>query len=486
MERCRFPFHVRFDDAVFEELADFRGVRFLAGVSFQNATFKQNATFNRSQCDGTLNFYGATFRGHAHFIGLIVPSGIVSFEGIEVAGEFRIGDSQIQQLLNLSEATFNSVFDCTDAKFHGIVNMESTVFYGDASFLRTEFNGPARFGEVAFEAKAGFKRTSFEVAPTYVSTKFLGITDFDSAVFERGADFIFTQFDWTNFHGSVSKGALDFYRCIMRGDIHLGVTLDELGLLRLTECGTDFATDSSGRQLPREAIQADYRPSGSPSIYLSHVDLSRAFLRSLSPDGLRFKDVENLEQLKMNNVAFSRRKVADEVDLDSLPEGDGSRPTASEVEGVYRGLRRNHEGRGDLVGSHVWYVAEMEVGRRFASKWGLRWFARSFYKWTSDYGLSALRPIAILLASFLLGTLLLSCLPEGGCAVRVEPNQDSYCVDIWTSARTTILALFFQDPPSGVELSGIGSDAIWLLLRVTGAGMLVAMAVAFRNQVARR
>ena len=48
-----------------------------------------------------------------------------------------------------------------------------------------------------------------------------------------------------------------------------------------------------------------------------------------------------------------------------------------------------------------------------------------------------------------------------------------------------LLAIFLQSPPSGVVFFGVLGQVVWLLLRVTGAAMLLSIGVAFRNQVSR-
>jgi hypothetical protein len=48
-----------------------------------------------------------------------------------------------------------------------------------------------------------------------------------------------------------------------------------------------------------------------------------------------------------------------------------------------------------------------------------------------------------------------------------------------------LLAIFLQAPPSGIVMSGVLGQVVWLILRVTGAAMLLSIGIAFRNQVAR-
>jgi hypothetical protein len=171
-------------------------------------------------------------------------------------------------------------------------------------------------------------------------------------------------------------------------------------------------------------------------------------------------------------------RIADEDDLED-PKIVGERPSPEEVERLYTALRKNHEDRNDRYGAHEWYWSEMEFGRRHAHT-RLTYLARTFYRLTSDYGLSALRPACSLLAALSAAFCLYLISWKGIC-----PVSGGSCVGWVENVKVVLLAVFLQPPPQGIALEGVAANVVWIILRVFGAAMLISIGVAFRNQVAR-
>jgi cobalamin synthase len=108
------------------------------------------------------------------------------------------------------------------------------------------------------------------------------------------------------------------------------------------------------------------------------------------------------------------------------------------VERLYAALRKLYEDRHDTVQAHGWYWAQMEVGRHHSTK-GFRRLARNFYKGTSDYGRSASRPAAWLLAILILGFLLYTIPWKEVC-----PIVEGECAGTTEAIKVVMLAVCFS------------------------------------------
>jgi hypothetical protein len=212
------------------------------------------------------------------------------------------------------------------------------------------------------------------------------------------------------------------------------------------------------------------------------MTLAGVQLRWLNASDLSFRGALDVEKAVFTDIDWPRDEtdkrflLRDERDLKAAPE------LAEEVERIYRSIRKNFEDRGARVVAHDWYFSEMEVGR-FHSARRLTRLARWFYKQTSNYGLSALRPAVCLLMAAVVAFLLFSIPSMEICPVVRDAGAD--CVGWANRLEVVLLAIFLQPVPAEASLTGPLSVLTWLLLRIVGAAMLVSFAVAFRNQVAR-
>jgi hypothetical protein len=383
----------------------------------------------------------------------------------------------------LSPGRFNGEANFFGTTFAG-VNFSWITFTGDAIFSNATFDGDALFHGASFNRVADFSETTFRSDANFSSTTFFGWTQFSKATFEREASF------------SSAK-------------------LKDNGRLLIVEAGNSPGPNG---------------PMGPAEIRFYGTSMAAVELERLDGGEIRFREAIDIEKLSISDVKWpiqgSGHRVADEDDLEvSLKSADkradtaGDGPTWQQVERIYRSLRKNHEDRNDRVGAHKWYYAEMEIGRRYptreqrragaaeqkrtqmaqerpgfvsrtsgrlAERYPMRHFARNFYKWTSNYGLSAIRPAVWLLSIALVAFgLFMTPSPEVCPALEKMRAGVQVCAGAEDVAKTVLLAIFFQPVPDGLVFVGFTGQAVWLLIRLIGAAMLLSIGVAFRNQVAR-
>jgi hypothetical protein len=371
---------------------------------------------------------------------------------------------------------------------------------------------------VTFPRRAEFFRTKFDGGADFIEATFAGkIVNFREADFEGSADFTRATFG----------GRADFFQVRVAGDASfIHAIFVEDGGLQIVEAG-------SKERSTLDILQGT-PPQGAASMLFYGTSLDAVDLEKMDGSKIRFREALNIDKLTFREVKWpvhgSGYKVADEEDLKARIEAIRLGKPSSykrgeftwhEVERIYRSLRKIHEDRNDRVGAHKWYYAEMEIGRRYPTwrqrraeaaeqrralatestkresvlsrssqqlneLFPLRHFSRNFYKWTSNYGLSAIRAALWLL---LIGLVAfgLFMIPSPEICPSVEANRAGIrmCVGAEGVAKTVMLSIFFQPPPEGISFSGFLGQAVWLLTRLFGAAMLLSIGVAFRNQVAR-
>jgi uncharacterized protein YjbI with pentapeptide repeats len=395
---------------------------------------------------------------------------------------------------NFGAATFTGDAVFRIATFTGDDDFGGATFTGEADFRGATFTGEAYFGRATFTGYAHFSPATFTGNADFISATFAGSTDFIGATFTR-----YARFEDATFAGGITFWHATFTRAVSFN--HATFTGDASFNHATFTGSADFRdatfigdADFSDATIAQKAQFASLKLADQPRLSLrrcslAKVELRSLDLRSLGPGVIRLAYADEIERLTLRDVKWpekdNRPRTADEVDLDDDDLAPEKRPSSDEVERVYRGLRKNHEDRGDRVGGHGWYFSEMEVGRIHAKRSSLKRVARGFYKATSNYGLSAIRP-AIWLGVAVAVSLVLFSLGAGWCPARlaVDPATEA-CVGLQDRLQVALLAIFLQAPSSGIVLSGVLGQIVWLVLRITGAAMLLSIGIAFRNQIAR-
>jgi uncharacterized protein YjbI with pentapeptide repeats len=496
---ARFLGRVNFRDAVFHEsavfescqfgrdrddLTDFREARFMKGARFDSCNFAGEAKFDDARGHDAVAFTDCEFGRVASFIASHFESR-VSFSGVEFDSASAWGYAEFSDEVEFRDCEMGEMF-LNDVSFPKMLIFDQTQFE-EANFYDCIFDGPvvltrcgvrrnASFLDCEFRGLAKFDLGDFN--DTYVRSRFL-----DHAIF------------WgmclkghTTFSRSRVEGVLEIVACAVEGSLDLDLAVGPAGQVTMKEVGRQFVERVGGQTYEELVKKPNWNVlDGSARVYFGPMHLDRVELRDCDVSEYRFRNAVGIESLAVYDVTWPRRGVAyrvgDELDLAEPGKKSNARPTPGEVERICRAFRKNFEDKRDRVGAHGWYVAEMEVGRRYAPKLSLTRLARTFYKATAEYGFSAIRPAVILVIAAAAALALLSVDATSMCVVSVE--SPSVCAGWETTMRVVLLAIFLQGPPPEALLGGLIAEVIWITLRVSGAAMLIAIAVAFRNQVAR-
>ena len=151
---AKFGVDVRFNDAIFEQLASFKNVQVGNIANFQNAQFKDGADFDSSTFGLDARFNESIFDGKATFTNL-----------------------RVANKADFQKATFDDE-----------VSFESSILDRDAVLTGATFNGPANFDYLTV-------------------ARFLYI---DRTTFNHALSFIYTTVGWPYFKGAVFNGSVDF------------------------------------------------------------------------------------------------------------------------------------------------------------------------------------------------------------------------------------------------------------------------------------
>jgi hypothetical protein len=172
-----------FIEAMFEKLADFRGVNFILAANFSQAIFKKTADFRDTRIKSLLTFEGASFEGFAKFSGKdnkhnSWPQGNLNFSSVDIEKPEKISF----QIVELKPDSFINTdvrkFDFTDIKWK-IKNF---------AFDWSRFNNILFWKEEAKRRESGYERLE-------VVYRRLAINAEESAHYRQASKFRFTAFD---------------------------------------------------------------------------------------------------------------------------------------------------------------------------------------------------------------------------------------------------------------------------------------------------
>jgi uncharacterized protein YjbI with pentapeptide repeats len=323
-----------------EHQGDFRHVFFSGPIDFSNETFGIESLFFRATFKARARFYDAEFFGRASFVG----------------------------------AAFEARADFEDVTFHRGADFEA------ATFLAVNFRD-ATFGAVD-EEETNFQHATFEEAD------FRDSTFENEAVFDRSFE---TRED-------VQIAGAMFSGCEFRDDVLL--------------CGGSEENRAfAGGKVDFE----DVTVAPDASLHFRYADLSQCRLLRTDLRDVEFTGVKWCEDVSSDgryfNEWFRRVGIYDEI-YEQNQEGsseeagaDGeeksdseSVPSWSEIERLYRQLKRNYEDRGDFPRAGDFHMGE-KVARRQISQ--TQWDAQVLlyaYRALSKYGERAL-PAALWLAT---------------------------------------------------------------------------------------
>lgn len=431
-------------------LADWADFHFPDRAFFASTSFLPDADFSGATFEKKLVFVGTSFRGAARFSNSIFNEGLHAY-GFTRFGETDFAFATFRQDAIFHDVEFEEKADFSHAAFQALAIRQVTL-HGDGVFRGATFSEGLHLEDVAFGADADFTRTSM--------------------------------------------ARLGFDVVAVAGEVRLEPLLDREGSAILSRVGRDVVRPDRPPGPRRLAVRRpgeSLEVTGPAAIRMSGLSLGQVELRSLDASELRLRGSRDAEKLTWLDVRWPQvrdgYRLADEDDIErALRKEKARRPRrgadqrrVEQVEQIYRGLRRNLEERGDRVGAHRWYFAEMEIGRRYSRHVFTR-VARGFYRWTSGYGLSAIRA-GVAFAMVALIAFLLFMVPWAG--ICPLDRTGGSCVGWQGAIKAVLMAVSLQSPPDEIDLAGFAGNLVWLFARFGGAAMLVSIGVAFRNQIAR-
>jgi Pentapeptide repeats (9 copies) len=128
---CHIGEDARFDYAVFQGPARFRGTVFGGAVSLCGAVFHEHAWLERSVFTGPARFDTVTFHGDAWF-GEAVLAGRTSFTVATFGGHAWFGGCEMRGPIDFTEATFLRSAGFRGAVVRASVNLDGATFVGPA------------------------------------------------------------------------------------------------------------------------------------------------------------------------------------------------------------------------------------------------------------------------------------------------------------------------------------------------------------------
>ncbi len=166
----------QFEQAIFEDEANFVGVTFKGVARFDGATFEGVAQFEGNWFrDADVWFDGAIFQHDARFHGVGFRSAY--FGGVRFRGDAWFEDAWFRRGAWFFGTTFQG-----DAWFNRVR------FHRRAQFRRATVQGAAVFASSLFKGYAGFGEASFDGAVWFTESVFLRDAGFDGATFRRAQD----------------------------------------------------------------------------------------------------------------------------------------------------------------------------------------------------------------------------------------------------------------------------------------------------------
>ena len=348
---------VSFASAKFKGLVSFQKAAFAGNVSFANAEFSDIAQFRGSEFDGDADFTEARF----HSAAIIC--------GVYFAKRSRFGKSKFEELVVFENTSFGGRAKFDDAQF-GTASFKKCTFRKGPDFTRASFSGPAIFQRIRVK-KGETDLREAQVSSVFVleKSRFQGAASFFLTQFEKGAMFKELVFEKkAGFMGAEFGGFVIFDRGTFRGDAGF-TNVDFKGIVAFQ--GTVFEQDadfSSVRGRGNLAL-ADTIFQKIPNFCQAHFDAAPAF------DGLG----------PMTPPSWSS----------TANDGDDE---LFEPQAKWRALRRLARQGGDFHRELQFLKGEMKSRRGREVFYWIGWA----YQITADFGLSVMRPAALLALSMLL------------------------------------------------------------------------------------
>jgi uncharacterized protein YjbI with pentapeptide repeats len=455
------PIKAKFDNAVFHGTVNFKNIT-IRSCSFFKATFKNNTSFLKTNFKGNTTFSSAIFEKHTDF-SIINFNGSalfnnakfydnlffndVTFHNIASFNSSRMGCRNSHALIEFKKVTFDNDTTFHDAKAIGRLNMIDTTFNGSTIFWDfftkricefctcffkgepTEFDGSKFIGEKTrlfrcrFYHGASFKKVKFRNIVTFENTDFYDGISFVDTAFNGKAIFQDTTFKGYSLFEGTEKPIFENANVVFKG-----VILDPPETLNIRN--------------------ADFK-----NTTLTQLNLEKASLTAIT--------------WPKKGLFISRNCIYDEK-INENP---------SQVERLYRELKRNFEEKKDWTRAGDFHYGEKEMRKKSAESFGLKfilWLHRTF----GAYGERASIPAFWLAILFLICSMLYA---KFGLAINDSSRlAQASVIDCF---RYSLETLFFLKP---ADLVPIGYS-IWVRTfeSILGPVFIALTAWSVRQQLRR-
>ncbi len=412
-----FRGRIYFNRAIFHGVAVFYEAEFLEDAVFEFATFHKDASFWSATFSKLAVFRGATFLENAVFI------------RTRFLGPANFIDAHVHKA-----ASFEFV------KFLDDVLFEFACFFKHANFWCAEFSGNVSFRGATFHGVSNFWSVKFHNIAGFDGTTFFAMANFDGAIFMKKAIFYDVLFN-----GDVSFRAASFYKTVDFGSAHLrsGAVFESVLILDEMKFHESQLPTISEYPLDtrRRVVFKRIRFGARGKIIFLKTDMSRVSLLFVDLSRVEFRGVRwwnnNEAFMTVDAMVFllkTNRKLANkykrlavrfnEKVLDDIALPDDPDITLENILQELRDLRDWHIAKKRYEEAAKFYIAEMEVRRLAgpeAEKRHVAWPPRGLldrlkeragfwlekrllwlYRATCLYGESLARPVAWLLAIWLL------------------------------------------------------------------------------------
>jgi len=355
---------------------------------------------------------------------------------------------------NFSGHVFKSRMIFNNAKFMDIAQFDQIRFLDSIDFASCVFRRKCVFSNSVFEKETNFFGAQFSDDAFFAICKFLAESDFGYTLFDKNA----------YFKGSRFVRALTFYSANFNQNADFtSVTVGANLALELA------ALPNAPQSAPADSVVVDFRNA----TFIKPSDVIFCQVNAGAPNGLRvrFANCRGLEKVTFEDVnwnGFGRRRIVLQDELDIRDAANGSESNYELVASAYRRLVTNFDRTRHFDLSEDCFCGALEmkrldprhlfVGRfrRVESFYRRHRFLRSamsccsvlnLYRVLSNYGSSYLQAAAILVAMFILFTVLypllglqmhssITTLSSQGGPTDTKPTAIPAESFTWTSAKS--------------------------------------------------
>lgn len=536
--RTEFSNVADFENAVFANGAMFPAAGFSDKAYFQNVAFCGKANFNGAAYSGLASFDFAIFNGEADFRNAAF-SNMASFRGCTFSLRTYFQSAAFPGFALFEAATFSRAVKFQSVVFAGLTNFSGAAFSGDADFQTAAFSGAANFQSAAFAGVANFKGAAFSNVLGFRNVLCKGVAYFSGegaelfapqtmkniilarnrnakgehsgnlieaayvkplarrafkSIAADGAVFLDDAFfdNRDILEHSSFRGVLFHRRAFFHGSrLHHGVSFHEARFLNalapeispVTRYGSQDHQFSEGHlNLIFKAEKRLAKGSSSPfpadknrwcaSFYAEQASFAEKFARhwqSLDNDG-KYGDDKKYFRRETKNQYFES------------------------LENAFRTLKLIMEERRDRSTEGMFFRLELQA-RRKRRDGGVPFWERLFsdiYGWSSDYGNSALLPLARLIGFTLVFAVIYGC--AGNWPLRHLPVEEGWQALSFSTSRVLPFGPWTGEPEAGtligrlfdVEGKGYGTRIAYTFRFIASVQSLIALIMVFLAGLAIR